>query len=84
MDTIVMQEKHLMPHAKTDAKIDVLKFVDANSQPNERSFDSSSATQFFLPKSRTVQEPKPGVPRGQQRLRDLVIEEINRTQRGEE
>ena len=41
--------------------------IDANSQPNERSFDSSSAnTQFFLPKSRTVQEPKRGVPRGQQ------------------
>lgn len=67
--------------AKTDAKIEFLKFVDINSQPNGRSLDSSSATHFFLPKFRTVQEPKFGVSRREQRLTESLLGEFNRTQR---
>ena len=66
--------------AKTGAKVDFLEFIDINSQPNGRSADSTSATYFLLPKFRTIQTPKPGVARFEQRVRESLLGEFNRCQ----
>ena len=67
--------------AKWDAKSDFLEFIDCNSQPNGRSEESLSATNFFLPKLRTIQTPKDGVPRYEQHLRESLVGEFNHVQR---
>ena len=67
--------------AKKDAKADFLEFIDCNSQPNGRNEESSSATHFFLPKFRTIQTPKDGVPRYEQHMRESLVAEFNRVQR---
>ena len=66
--------------AKVDTKKDFLNFVDLNSQPNGRSADSTSATHFFLPKFRTIQTPKDGVSNFEERLKQSLVGEFNRTQ----
>ena len=60
---------------------DFLAFVDANSQPNGCSGDSSGPTHYFLSKFATVQAPKPGCSHYRDRLMRSVIGEFNRTQR---
>jgi len=66
--------------AKIDAKKDYLMFIDLNSQPNGRSADSTSATHFLLPKFRTIQTPKVGVSNYEERLKQSLLGEFNRTQ----
>lgn len=44
--------------AKTTLREEFLEFVDANSQPNGRSADSSGPTIYFIPKFTTIQMPK--------------------------
>ena len=46
--------------AKTGIREKFLEFVDANSQPNGRSADSSGPTFYFSPKFTTIQMPKKG------------------------
>ena len=45
-------------HAQTDTKERFLEFVDVNSQPNCRRFDSRIPTHYFLPKFTTISAPK--------------------------
>ena len=66
--------------AKKDAKSDFLTFVDANSQPNGRSADSTSATHFFLPKFRTIQTPKKGVSSYDERVQQSLVGVFNQAQ----
>ena len=66
--------------AKTNTKARYLEFIDLNSQPNGRSADSSSATHFFLPKFRTIQIPKRGVARYEQRVKESIVGEFNRAE----
>jgi len=54
--------------AKTEIKEKFLEFVDANSQPNGRSADSSGPTFYFSPKFTTIQMPKKEVNHYQERL----------------
>lgn len=70
--------------AKTNTKARYLEFIDTNSQPNGRSADSSSATHFFLPKFSTIQIPKHGVPRYEQRVKESLVGEFNRVQKENE
>ena len=60
---------------------DFLTFVDANSQPNGRSADSSGPTFYFLPKFSTLQAPLPDSPQFQERMSRSLIGEFNRAQR---
>ena len=48
-------------NAKTEVKVDFLSFVDNNSQPNKRHSDSKNPTHYFLPKFKTISEPKSSV-----------------------
>jgi hypothetical protein len=66
--------------AKVDTKRDFLDFIDANSQPNGRSADSSSATHFLLPKFRTIQTPKAGVTNYEQRFQQSIVGVFNQVQ----
>ncbi len=52
--------------AKTTVREKYLEFVDANSQPNGRSGDSSGLILYFSPKFTTIQMPKKGVPHYQE------------------
>ena len=67
--------------AKTTILEKFLEFVDANSQPNGRSADSSGPTFYFSPKFTTIQMPKKGVSHYQERVSRSVVGEFNRTQR---
>ena len=60
---------------------DFLNFVDANSQPNGRSADSSGPTHYLLQKFSTLQTPPPNSPQYQERLSRSVVGEFNRAQR---
>ena len=60
---------------------DFPEFVDINSQPNGRSADSTGPTHNFLPKFTTIQMPKNGVPKYEERLKRSVLGEFNRAQR---
>jgi len=66
--------------SKPSAKQDFLQFVDSNSQPNGRSADSASATHYLLPKFRTIQTPKKGVCRYDERVMQSLVGEFNRVQ----
>ena len=66
---------------KSSVKAEFLAFVDANSQPNGRSQDSSGPTYYFLPKFSTIQSPKPGSPNYEQRRARSLVGEFNRAQR---
>ena len=66
--------------AKTDVKKDFLAFVDANSQPNGRSADSTGPTYYFLSKFSTIQAPKPGVSNYEHSLQRSLVGEFNRAQ----
>ena len=65
--------------AKKDAKSDFLTFVHANSQPNGRSTDSTSAT-HFLPKFRTIQTPKKAVSSYSERVQQSLVGVFNQAQ----
>jgi len=65
---------------KVDAKMDFIQFAELNSQPNGRSADSTSATHFLLPKFRTMQTPKQGVRNFEERFKQSLVGEFNRTQ----
>ena len=67
--------------AKTTLREAFLQFVDANSQPNGRSADSSGPTSYFLPKFSTIQMPKITVAHYNERMSRLVVGEFNRVQR---
>ncbi len=67
--------------AKTTTMEDFLEFVDANSQPNGRSADSSGPTFYFSPKYATIQSPKRTVTNYEERSLRSVVGEFNRTQR---
>ncbi len=68
--------------AKATVLNDFLAFVDANSQPNGRSADSSGPTHYFVSNFSTIQAPKPGCSHYQERrLKRSVVGEFNRTQR---
>ena len=67
--------------AKATVLNDFLAVVDANSQPNGRSGDSSGPTHYFISKFATVQAPKPDCSCYQERLKRSVVGEFNRTQR---
>lgn len=67
-------------NAKTEAKSQFLQFIDINSQPNGRSADSSFATHFFLPKFRTIQTPKKGVAKYEERNQQSVVGVFNQYQ----
>ena len=67
--------------SKTSVMENFLSFVDANSQPNGRSSDSSGPTFYFLPKFSTVQTPKAGCPNYEDRLSRSLVGEFNRAQR---
>ena len=67
--------------AKATVLNDFLAFVDANSQPNGRSGDSSGPTHYFVSKFATVQAPKPGCHHYEERLKRSVVGEFNRAQR---
>lgn len=67
--------------AKSTIHESFLKFVDANSQPNGRSADSSGPTFYFGPKFNTIQMPKKGVSHYQEQVSRSVMGEFNRTQR---
>lgn len=71
----------LLNSAKTTVLNDFLAFVDANSQPNGRSADSSSPTHYFVSNFAAVQAPKPGCPHYQERLKRSVVDKFNRAQR---
>lgn len=66
--------------AKKEAKSDFLTFIDINSQPNGWSADSTLATHFFLPKFRTVQMPKKGVPNYEERVQQSIVGVFNQAQ----
>ena len=66
--------------AKTDLRQDFLQFVDANSQPNGRSADSTGPTFYFVPKFATIQMPKRTVAHYAERLSRSVVGEFNRVQ----
>ena len=66
--------------AKTNLREDFLEFVDANSQPNGRSADSSGPTIYFLPKFATIQMPKRTVAHYEERLSRSVVGEFNQVQ----
>lgn len=59
---------------------DFLAFVDANSQPNGRSSDSTSATFYFLSKFSTLKTPKAGCPQYEEHLSRSLVREFNRAQ----
>lgn len=67
--------------SKASIMYNFLDFVDANSQPNGRSADSSGPTYYFLPKFSTLQTPPSNCPHYQDRLRRSVVGEFNRAQR---
>ena len=67
--------------AKTTLREAFLQFVDANSQPNGRSADSSGPTSYFLPKFSTIQMPKITVAHYNERMSRSVVGEFNRVQR---
>lgn len=67
--------------AKTTLQEEFLEFVDANSQPNGRSADSSGPTIYFIPKFTTIQMPKSTVAHYEERLSRSVVGEFNRIQR---
>ena len=67
--------------SKTSVMENFLSFVDANSQPNGRSSDSSGPTFYFLPKFSTIQTPKAGCPNYEDRLSRSLVGEFNRAQR---
>ena len=60
-----------------NAHMPFLEFIDCNSQLNGRSEESSSATHFFLPKFRTIQTPKDGVPRYEQHMSESLVGVFN-------
>lgn len=59
---------------------DFLAYVDANSQPNGRSSDSTGPTFYFLSKFPTLQTPKAGCPQYEERLSRSLVGEFNRAQ----
>lgn len=63
--------------AKTDAKQNFLEFIDSNSQPNGRRFDSSNPTHYFLPKFTTISAPKKDVHNYDSRLATSLVGEFN-------
>lgn len=66
--------------AKIQAKADLLKFVDDNSQSNGRCLDSRNPTHYFLPKFTTISTPKRNDPHHEQTLQTSLVAEFNRTQ----
>ena len=66
--------------AKTSVKEDFLAFVDANSQPNGRSADSTGPTYYFLSKFSTIQAPKHGDSNYEHSLQRSLVGEFNRAQ----
>ena len=70
-----------MSHSAKEAiRENFLELVDANTQPNGRSADSSGPTFYFSPKFTTIQMPKKEVSHFQERLSRSVVGEFNRTQ----
>ena len=67
--------------AKTTTREDFLKFVDANSQPNGRSADSTGPTFYFSPKFTTIQTTKQTVAHYEERVARSLVGEFNRVQR---
>ena len=67
--------------SKASVMDDFLAFVDANSQPNGRSAESSGPTYYFLSKFSTLQTPPSNCPNFQERLQRSVVSEFNRVQR---
>ena len=59
---------------------DFLTFVDANSQLNGHSANSSGSTHYFLSKFSTLQAPAPSYPPVQEQLSRSVVGEFNRAQ----
>ena len=66
---------------KTSVMEDYLTFVDANSQPNGRSIESSGPTFYFISKFLTLQTPESTCSHYPERLRRSVVGEFNRAQR---
>ena len=54
--------------------------MDMNSQPNERSADSTGPTAYFLPKFSTIQTSKASASHYEERLSRSVVGEFNRIQ----
>lgn len=77
---------HILEAGKTfnSAKSETLKefraFVDANSQPNSRSADSTGPTSYFTPNFRTIQIPKASVVDYDERAKSSVLGEFNHAQ----
>ena len=67
--------------SKSSVMESFLTFVDANSQPNGRSADSSGPTFYFLPKFSSLQMPAKDCPQYQERVTQSVVGEFNRAQR---
>lgn len=67
--------------SKVSVMEDFLSFIDANSQSNGRSADSSGPTHYFLPKFTTLQMPAKNCPHYEERLARSLIGEFNRAQR---
>ena len=84
VDVRFPHEKHgltgqMSNNAKTEVKVDFLSFVDNNSQPNGRRSDSKNPTHYFLPKFKTISEPKSSVSNYEEKKMSLVSE-LNRSQ----
>ena len=59
--------------AKKTVMDDFLTFVDQNSKQNGRSADSMGPTHYFVPKSTTIQAPKPGTRHYEEHLSRSVV-----------
>ena len=59
---------------------DFLLFVDNNSTPNGRQYDSHCPTFYFLPKFRRVDPPKPNEKDYDEKVASCLVSEFNRAQ----
>ena len=66
--------------AKTATKQMFLQFVDLNSQPNGRRLDSRNPTHYFLPKFKTISQPKRSVSNYESKVLTSLVCEFNRCQ----
>ena len=67
-------------NAKVIGKEGFLRFVD-NSQPNGRRLDSRNPTHYFFPKFKTISEPKRTVACYEEKVKNSLACEFNRSQR---
>lgn len=66
---------------KRSIREDFLKFVDTNSQPTGRSFDSAGAQYYFSPKFTRIGEPKRTEKGCSEKASHSLLREFNRSQR---